>query len=393
MNDFLAAESLLNQVGLVVQNYERNLRVSGDGFSFIHALDIERDEARFHTRFIGYLLNPKAGHFQKDKFLKLFFQAVGIKDETDGFTVEVEKHIGKKDWENVEGGRIDLLISNQSKKMAFAIEVKIHAAEQPKQLQRYYNYLYKNFKSSESKVFFLTLEGNRSQFHNGFEKYEKISFRDEILKWIETCRLASIDQPIIRETLKQYIANIKRLTKQNPDDQMSNELIKLITSSSESFKGYNALKVLDFQLYQKFGEALVEALNQQTDLSEKFRIDFNSKNIPNEDAEISFFFGESKDLRVRLYWLGKSILGIGMHSGSKPEERIRVEMKKQLEGLDLGNYRNNPGWVWLSEIRELSGMPQLSHESWEEFRSPKFAVKVAGWVKAIANAYEEALSK
>lgn len=388
MNEFLAAENLLNQASLVVRNHEKNLRISGNGFSFIHALDLESDEARFHTRLIGYLLNPKAGHFQGDKFLKLFFEAIGIKEDTDGFKVEMEKHVGKRDWETVQGGRIDLLISNPSRKIGFAIELKIFAGEQEKQLQRYFNYLSTNFRSSRSKVFFLTLEGDESHFHKGFDKYEKISFREHVHNWIEASRLASIDQSIIRETLTQYIANIKRLTNQNPDNYMSDELMKLITSSSESFEGYNALKVMDFQLYQRFGEALVEAINNFTDLRGNFRIDFNSRKIPNLDAEISFFLGDSNDLRVRLYWLENRTVGIGMHVGTRPEERIRVEMKRRLDVLDFGNYRNNTGWVWLTEIRELSGKPQLSHDSWKEFQSKEFAEKVANWVKVVADAYE-----
>ena len=388
MNEFLAVENLLNQASLVVRNHEKNLRISGNGFSFIHALDLESDEARFHTRLIGYLLNPKAGHFQGDKFLKLFFEAIGIKEDTDGFKVEMEKHVGKLDWENVEGGRIDLLISYPTKKIGYAVELKIFALEQKKQLKRYANFLSKNFPSKESKVYFLTLEGNESDFHKSFDNYEKISFREHIHKWIESCRLASIDQPVIRETLTQYIANIKRLTNQNPDDQMSDDLINLITSSSESFKAYNALKGLEYKLYQKFGEVLVESLNNQTDLNEDFRIEFNNRKIPNLDAEISFFLGDSNDLRVRLYWLENRTVGIGMHVGTSPEERIRVEMKRRLDVLDFGNYRNNTGWVWLTEIRELSGKPQLSHDSWKEFQSKEFAEKVANWVKVVADAYE-----
>lgn len=389
MSEISSARHLLNQVNLVVQNHEKFQKETGNAFSFTHALDIESDEVRLHTRLIGYLINPKAGHFQGDKFLKIFFDVIGINEDTDGFMVEIEKHVGKRDWENVEGGRIDLLISHEKKRIGFAIEVKIYAAEQEKQLERYSNYLTNNFNSGESKVYFLTLEGNESQCHQEFGKYEKISFREHIHKWIESCRLASIDQPIIRETLTQYIANIKRLINQNPDNQMSQEIIELITSSPESFKAYNAMKGLDYQLYQRFGEVLIEAINQYTDLNKNFRIEFNNKNIPNEDAEISFFLGESKDLRVRLYWLGKSIVGIGMHSAPPTDERIRVEMKNRLNDLNLGDYRNNSGWVWLSEIRDLKGEPKLTHDSWEEFQSKKFAEKVAGWIKTIAQAYEE----
>ncbi|WP_026951139.1 PDDEXK-like family protein [Algoriphagus mannitolivorans] len=389
MSEISSARHLLSQVNLVVQNHEKFQKETGNAFSFTHALDIESDEVRLHTRLIGYLINPKAGHLQGDKFLKLFFDVIGIKEDTDGFIVEIEKHVGKRDWEIVEGGRIDLLISNSSRNIAYAFEIKIYALEQEKQLERYSKYLTNNFNSGESKVYFLTLEGNDSQYHKGFEKYEKISFREHIHKWIESCRLASIDQPIIRETLTQYIANIKRLTNQNPDNQMSQEIIELIMSSPESFKAYNAMKVLDHQLYQKFGDSLIQAINQYTDLGEKFSINFNNRNIPNYEAAISFFLGESKDFRVMLYWLGRQTIAIGMHIGSNPDSQLRSEVKNKLSDLHLGKYLDYATWVWLSEIDELNEKPLLSYESWQKFRSEEFALKIAGWVKTIAKAYEE----
>ncbi|WP_026966543.1 PD-(D/E)XK nuclease family protein [Algoriphagus terrigena] len=399
MNEFLAAESLLNRVGLVVQNYEKNLRVSGNGFSFIHALDLESDEARFHTRLIGYLINPKAGHFQGDKFLKLFFEAIGIKEDTDGFTVEIEKHVGKRDWENIEGGRIDLLISNPYKNIGIAIELKIYAVEQQKQLHRYYNYLKNNFKSSESKVCFLTLVGDESQYYVDFKVYEKVSFREHIHKWIETCRLASIDQPIIRETLTQYIANIKRLTNQNPDDQMSDEIIKQITRNSESFKAFNSLKSTEYKLYQQFGEELVKSLKGISDFEDHFDIDFSGKNIPKSDAEISFWIKGSRTERIRLYWLSSGTVAIGMHvdlniSPLVVPIEVRNRFYETLVGnLSVGKYLQvgeaYHNWFWISEVKLLKNEPQLSFESWEKFRSKEFAEEVAGWVKAIANAYKE----
>lgn len=386
MIEFQAVDHLLTQAQQVVEHHEKTLRVSGNGFSFIHALDLERDEARFHTRFIGYLLHPKAGHFQGEKFLQLFFKAVGISEATDGFTVEMEKHIGKRDWDNVEGGRIDLLISNTAKKIAFAIEVKIHALEQLNQLERYRNFVEKYFDKEKSKVYYLTLEGDSSKFN--FSKYERISFKDHLFKWIESCRIASIDQPIIRETFTQYIANIKRLTKQNPDDQMSDEIIKLIIKSDASFKAFVALASSESRLYNKFGEALIKSIEESTDLGQSFDIKFNNQSIPITDAEISFFLKGSNIERVRIYWLGKNIVGIGMHIDSTPDYQLRVALKSKLSELKLGKYLDYSNWVWLSEIEELKGQPQLSFDSWEKFNSAEFAKKVAIWVKHIADAYK-----
>lgn len=398
MNTLSEERNLLIQVGQVVSNYEKSLKVTGNGFSFIQALRLESDEVRFHTRLIGYLLDPNAGHFQGDKFLKLFFEAVGIKEAPQGFTVEIEKHVGKRDWGTVEGGRIDLLISNSTKKTAFAIELKIYAGEQPQQLQRYFNYLNNNFKINESKVYFLTLHGNESNFHQKFGQYEKISFSDNILKWIESCRLATIDQPVIRETLTQYIANIKRLTNQNPNDQMSNEIIKLITSSSQSIQAFETLLNSQHSLYQEFGEQLISSIKKIPGFEDRFRIEFSNKNIPNPHSEISFWLKGSSIERVRLYWLNRDLPIIGMFKDLKPQKQvvdkqIRVKFEQRLpDDFKVGRYLQVGeafyNWHWVSEIEELKGQPQFTHDSWEMFKSKDFAKKVAGWVDIIAEAYK-----
>lgn len=392
MENISSVKNLLGHVSQVVKNHEKTLRSTGNGFSFIHALDLERDEARFHTRFIRYLLNPEAGHYQGDKFLKLFFDVMEIGESTGGFIVEIEKPIGKRDWENVEGGRIDLLISNKSTKIAYAIEVKIYALEQREQLRRYSNYLSREFKDEKSKVFFLTLEGGQSESHKTFEKYTCISFSTRMLKWIEECLHASIDQPLIRETLSQYISNIKRLTNQNPDNQMNQEILNLITRDADSFKAFEAINSSQTKLYQIFGENLVRVLKENTDLKEMgFQIELSSKKIPNTDAEISFRFENSSSERIMLYWLGKGIIAIGMHTGNKPIQQLRLKMKEKLAEHQIGNYRDYDGWAWLSEIDELRGQPQLTFKSWEKFQSKELAEKIASWVSQIADAYREVI--
>lgn len=65
MIELFAEGHLFTQVQQVVQYHEKTSRVSENGFSFIHALYLERDEARLDTRLIGYLLNPKAGRSKK----------------------------------------------------------------------------------------------------------------------------------------------------------------------------------------------------------------------------------------------------------------------------------------------------------------------------------------
>jgi hypothetical protein len=391
MQEIELVKNLLERTSERVKNYEEWLVKTGDGFSFIHALNLEREEVRFHTRLIGYLLNPKAGHFQGDKYLQLFFEVFKIYEPTEGFTVEIEKNIGKRDWDNVEGGRIDLLISNKSKEIAFAIEVKIYASEQREQLKRYSNYLSREFKSEKSKVFFLTLEGKQSLFHSTFNKYDCTSFSVDILDWITRCQDASINQSIPWATFAQYIANIKRLTQQNPEKQMNDDILNLITRDSDSFKASVTIISAQNGVYPKFGENLKKAMEENSDLKDEgFRIESSSKLIPNVDSEISFWLNDSNTERVRLYWLGSGLLGIGMHIEVVPGGQLRIEMKEKLSELNLGKNRfQNKNWAWLTEIEELKGQPNLTFDSWQKFQSKELVEKIAKWVVQIATAYRK----
>jgi|GEM_PF-4034865 len=395
MHTLSEERNLLTQVGQVVQNYEKNLRVSGNGFSLVQALNLESDESRFHTRLIGYLLNPNGGHFQGDKFLKLFFMALGIEESTVGFNVELEKSIGRKDLENLEGGRIDILISNQAKKIGYGVEIKIYAGEQPDQLERYRNFLNGNFDEAKSKLFYLTLYGDSTK--SEFTDYFSISFSEHILNWIESSRIACIDQPVIRETLTQYIANIKRLTNQNPDDQMSKEVIKLITKSPESFGAFNTLLSTRHNLFEEFGEQLVSSLRNISGFKDRFKVEFSNRNFPNPGSEIYFWLKGSSIERVTLYWQSGNTVLIGMFKDLKPaqqivDKEIRVRFEQRLSGefkvgkyLQIGEHYNN--WFWISEVKELKNEPQLTYESWEKFQSKEFAKMIAGWVETIADAY------
>ncbi|WP_113922598.1 PDDEXK-like family protein [Cognataquiflexum aquatile] len=385
--------NLITQAGLIVKNHEKSYASTGQAFSFIHACNLLYYETVLHNKFIGYLLNPKAGHFQKDKFLKLFLKELDLESEsTSDFQVTVEKSIGKVDWDQVEGGRIDILI--ESSKVAYAIEVKIFAGEQIQQLERYKNYLRKISGSENSKVIFLTLEGNNSGVHGKFKDYVPISFSNHILSWIEKCRLGCIDQPVIRETLTQYLAGIKTLTNQNPDNQMSEEIIDIITRDEFSFKAFNAINSAHNKLFQKFGENLIKAIKMYTDLETKFNIELSKKIIPNSDAEVSFYLKESTTQKVMLYWLGNGVVAIGMHLGhDHPDEKIRKAMKIKLSNLKSVTYTNRLNWAWFSEIEELKNQPQLTFDSWEKFKSKDLADKIAGWVKEISAAYKEAISE
>ncbi|MCH7402875.1 PD-(D/E)XK nuclease family protein [Belliella kenyensis] len=396
MKNIEPIKNLLNNVEQVVKYYDKTFETTGQAFSIFHACDIVRNEVVLHTRFIGYLLNPKAGHMQKDKFLKLFFDTLEIKESTEGFQVEIEKPIGRVNQETIEGGRIDIFISNPSKKLAFAIEVKIWAEEQENQLGRYFDYIQKTTNNAnDNSVLFLTLFGEESKCEKMIDKYKKVSFADNIVNWIESCKLACIDQPIIRETLTQYSNAIKSLTHQNIDNHMNDEIINLITKDENSFKAFEALQNISSNVYSKFINSLVSNLRENENLKGLFEIEVPSKIEIKEDFSILFKRDDKTTPKIYLYWLNKGIVGIGMHGGGDDVEKpIREEMNSILKQRGFNNKCLNQGnsyrnWYCLAEVAELNGHPRLPSESWKLFNDDDLAEKIGEWVTFIYEAYQE----
>ena len=86
------------------------------------------------------------------------------------------------------------------------IENKIYASEQPNQLLRYYNAF------PNGKLFYLTLFGEESKQNFPKEKYNIISYENDIIIWLEECKKESVNIPILRESITQYINLIKKLS-------------------------------------------------------------------------------------------------------------------------------------------------------------------------------------
>lgn len=217
INDILIKENVFQ--------HEKTKR--GENFNVFKTLGLATDEVRLHSSFLAELLNSRGTHGLANKYLDAFMQIV-IKDKDFEFdstnaTVEVEKVIGYKT--ESEGGRIDIVITDRNEN-AIIIENKINAGDQECQLLRYHNWG-KNKKSH--KLVYLTKEGNEPSETSTKKKcfdYVCISYRDDILRWLERCMELSFEHPLVRETIKQYIINLKEILNIMSDSSQT-ELINI----------------------------------------------------------------------------------------------------------------------------------------------------------------------
>lgn len=229
---------LLKDIKNVLKQNQELEKLNGENFNLFMVLDRERDEVKTHSAFISELLKPNGSHGMGNVFLRLFFNMLVQNNYLDDYSdecinetnVEVEKSVGNILDIN---SRLDIYISNRD--FQICIENKIYAKDQTKQLERYKKFLVRN-KSKKHLLIYLSLFGReykQSELKKDSE-YICLSYKDEILDWIKECLKEAVDYPILRESIKQYIILIKKLTYQSMSDKMQEQIQKIILSDIES---------------------------------------------------------------------------------------------------------------------------------------------------------------
>lgn len=248
---------LLSEVQTISESYNRVAAVTGENFNIFSILRMESDEVATHSRFIAELLDRNGSHGIKEEFLILFINRFCAKDKFNAGRshVIIEYYIGKV--EEDAGGRIDILIKDDEGNVIL-IENKIYAGEQHKQLVRYRNAFPK------AKLFYLTLFGESSRDENSNIDYKMLSYETDVIGWLEECRKVSVNIPIVRESISQYIFLLKKLTNQNTDKRMTTDIINRVLSTSENLAAYKKLlniqKDLKPELIKRILSKLVDNL-------------------------------------------------------------------------------------------------------------------------------------
>lgn len=260
-------ETLLTSVSSTISQNEKIRELRGETFNLFSIMQMETAENKTHSNIICELLNSKGSHRNGNIYLKLFLDMF-CQDhlDLDSTQVKTEFSIGNVDIDRATGGRIDVYLwDNQGK--TICIENKIHAPDQEKQIERYYNH-----NTSKNKVLYLNLLGaepcdNSKGVFNSSEHFKIISYQKDILAWLEICLKESTDQPILRESIKQYYILIKKLTN-TMDNQFNIDIKKLMISNIEATEYIrdNANTFLD-EIKSNFRAAVVQSLRSKLELN------------------------------------------------------------------------------------------------------------------------------
>jgi hypothetical protein len=219
------------------QQEERNRK--GENYNLFSILNIERYELK-HSALIANLLAPKGSHGCGDAFLRAFFE-IALKERAypfEGCTLpdsDTEYYTGPIAGDT--GGRIDILV--KSSRYGLIIENKIYAGDQDKQLTRYDNYGKETFGADGYHLVYLTLYGCDASKESTATKsaeevgYLRLSYAEDILRWLEQCVRLADNKPLVRESLNQYIRTIKQLTYQDMNQKNVRKIIDLAADHPE----------------------------------------------------------------------------------------------------------------------------------------------------------------
>lgn len=203
--------SLLRQAAWLKEKIDAIASASGENFNIFTILDRETDEVKTHSAIIADLLNPDGLHGQGEVFARLFLKRLNIETHGDLRRARVRTEVGAG-----EHGRIDILFEVDN--FCVVMENKIHAYDQPGQLERYDRYATENAKFADDRVqlLYLTLHGSEPDKGSLGSlppgKVQCISYESDISGWLDACISEVAGIPQIRELLVQYQVLLRKLT-------------------------------------------------------------------------------------------------------------------------------------------------------------------------------------
>jgi hypothetical protein len=357
-------ESLLKEITGIVK-VERALqeekRKRGENFNVFKILGLSSNEVRLHSAFLAELLNPDGDHGLGDKFLKSFINEVTRKSNKDKKEceflfdsssikeVKVEKDIGPIRGEY--GGRIDLCLAD-SNGCYIIIENKIYAGDQSDQMKRYWNYAQKMCKGDANKyrLIYLTLDGHEPSKESlcdlGTNDYICLSYKYDIVSWLNRCVEIAVRQPLLRETIIQYIDTLNQITYNEMSN--SNEILNIM--SKEEY--LDAIFVIKNNLNGMICNIINDTLYPQLTLmaqSKGFKLKFTQNNgwMTDSWAGWSFEHPDWKNFCIAMEFEKRGLedLIIGFLK-KKDKKREDIECWDELWKRTTSTDKNNQLWIY-----------------------------------------------
>ena len=285
-----------------LEQAEKHKRRGNNDFNPYLQMWSESNEVKLHSALICGFLDPLGNHYQGDVFLETFLECVGLK-EWFGDTSNARVH--------QESQYIDVYITNGEKHII--IENKINAGDQDRQIERYIETIAKeqskdsndDMESSESEtpqeqsasydniavLYLAPDEREPSKYSlgeweiqgeylvNGDNKvrFKAISYKNEILKWIENSQAKVGCITHLNSALYFYKDVVQIITKTKENTM---NIAKFLTDNKENMQEnmeivFEILEKKD-KIMESYCEAIVEKCREQIE-SKDFEIVKTSK--------------------------------------------------------------------------------------------------------------------
>lgn len=392
-------KSLITQVKVLNDKYDAIKKISGENFNIFSILNLERDEVKTHSYFIYDLINPSGSHNQGNTFLKLFLKEILTSDEYKSIDSAEHIKVMREDPTN-ENRRIDFTI--ETSELLIAIEMKINADDQPKQLLDYDKYIKE--KKDQTKLYYLTLLGtDASEKSKGTLKkdidYHPISFSYHIYCWIEDCIEKSATIPTLREGLVHYRNLIRKLTNQTSEG-IGKEMEKILKTPKDieaantivqEYAKVWAKKEVEF--WSKLKEKIntdwkIEYCTDKKDTSESIDYELIAHNRSKKDDYFGLFFRKN----VELYTFTCNVYAYNSDNHliidfciQRDEEDIELpELVQDILGSIGFNEKTDDGlhWVFLQKTIQFYGR-YVSEPTFELFNDVNFKDLVNNTAKEV----------
>lgn len=341
--------NLLSNVKMIVDNEKRLEIIKGERFNVYSILGMERRETKTHSAFIGELLNPLGTHHKGSVFLEHFCACIGEKNlDPNSSRVFIEHSIGRINT-NQEGGQIDIFILDKNGN-AISIENKIDAGDQENQILRYYNY-----RNGSNQVYYLTLDGSLPSKNSmgslvPGQDFFIISYKEEIIQWLTLCLKESHDAPILRESIRQYLVLIKKITN-SMEREAEEQLIKVILNNYEEavFIAENIQKARHL-IADEIRTVVFERLNES--LKSDFILELGN---PVSSANSQIWIRHRDFSNRELFFGIESFSGQGWNNGQLLVGVFNSGPERSLFASVKGNSNTNKWWVDKKDLLPYEG--------------------------------------
>ncbi len=343
-------ENLLQQTKIILYHQNEKEKLKGEKFNIFSILKMENKENDTHSSFLAELLNPEGSHLKGNVFLKLFLETINNKSiDIETADVNTEKHIGARNDTLRTGGRIDIYIEDKMGN-CICVENKIYAGDQDKQIERYCNH-----RKGKNSVYYLTLEGieptaaSKGALKAG-EDYHLISYKSDILKWLTLCQKESVETPILRESIRQYIILIQKLTStlETEDiNQLNDAMLRQYREANYIAKNFTIAK-------NKFTESIRQNVIEL--LKKALLPDFNIHEGNNTSQLYSQIWIKLKNHDDAPLFFGiESFSGTGNIDGSLFIGIFKIEGEAKTFDTSEQNFFKSPVWFNVSVFDDYEG--------------------------------------